>query len=72
MSPGHLATVLPFRDAMLRPPGEHLRTETARPRTAGDGLQAANVVVLAGYARSSRRRRRDPFTWLPPDGGQAA
>jgi hypothetical protein len=67
----HSATVLPFKDALLRAPkqgGSRLDTEQLRDRT--DGPLPDNVIVLARFARRSRTARRH---WIggPPEGEAA-
>ena len=67
----HSATVLPFKDALLRAPSERrprINTEPLRDRT--DGPLPDNVIVLARFARRSRTARRH---WIggPPEGEAA-
>ena len=64
----HSATVLPFKDALLRAPKQRRNAEPLRDRT--DGPLPDNVIVLARFARRSRTARRH---WLggPPEGEAA-
>jgi hypothetical protein len=64
----HGATVLPFKDALLRAPSQRRDAEPLRDRT--DGPLPDNVIVLARFARGSRTARRH---WLggPPEGEAA-
>jgi hypothetical protein len=67
----HSATVLPFKDALLRAPSERrprINTEPLRDRT--DGPLPDNVIVLARFARRSRTNRHH---WIggPPEGEAA-
>jgi hypothetical protein len=64
----HSATVLPFKDALLRAPKQRRSAEPQRDRT--DGPLPDNVIVLARFARGSRTARRH---WLggPPEGEAA-
>ncbi len=67
----HSATVLPFKDALLRAPNQRrprIDAEQLRDRT--DGPLPDNVIVLARFARGSRTARRH---WLggPPEGEAA-
>ena len=64
----HSATVLPFKDALLRAPKQRRNAEPVRDRT--DGPLPDNVIVLARFARGSRTARRH---WLggPPEGEAA-
>jgi hypothetical protein len=63
----HGATVLPFKDALLRAPKQRRNAEELRDRT--DGPLPDNVIVLARFARRSRTTRH----WLggPPEGEAA-
>jgi hypothetical protein len=64
----HSATVLPFKDALLRAPKQRRDAEPPRDRT--DGPLPDNVIVLARFARRSRTTRHH---WLggPPEGEAA-
>ncbi len=67
----HNATVLPFKDALLRAPTQRRprgSAEQLRDRT--DGPLPDNVIVLARFARRSRTARHH---WLggPPEGEAA-
>jgi len=64
----HSATVLPFKDALLRAPKQRRDAEPLRDRT--DGPLPDNVIVLARFARRSRTTGRH---WLggPPEGEAA-
>jgi hypothetical protein len=65
----HNATVLPFKDALLRAPKQRRPhgPELLRDRT--DGPLPDNVIVLARFARRSRTARH----WVggPPEGEAA-
>jgi len=66
----HSATVLPFKDALLRAPNQRrprIDAEQLRDRT--DGPLPDNVIVLARFARRSRARHH----WIggPPEGEAA-
>jgi hypothetical protein len=64
----HSATVLPFKDALLRAPKQRCNAEPLRDRT--DGPLPDNVIVLARFARRSRTARHH---WIggPPEGEAA-
>jgi len=64
----HSATVLPFKDALLRAPEQRRNAEPLRDRT--DGPLPDNVIVLARFARHSRTARHH---WIggPPEGEAA-
>jgi hypothetical protein len=64
----HSATVLPFKDALLRAPMQRRNAEPLRDRT--DGPLPDNVIVLARFARRSRTARHH---WIggPPEGEAA-
>ena len=64
----HSATVLPFKDALLRAPKQGRSAEPLRDST--DGPLPDNVIVLARFARRSRTARHD---WIggPPEGEAA-
>ena len=64
----HSATVLPFKDALLRAPKQRGYAEQPYDRT--DGPLPDNVIVLARFARRSRTAGRH---WLggPPEGEAA-
>jgi hypothetical protein len=64
----HSATVLPFKDALLRAPKQRRNAEPLRDRT--DGPLPDNVIVLARFARRSRTARHH---WVggPPEGEAA-
>ena len=64
----HSATVLPFKDALLRAPKQRRNAEPLRDRT--DGPLPDNVIVLARFARRSRTVRHH---WIggPPEGEAA-
>jgi hypothetical protein len=64
----HSATVLPFKDALLRAPKQRRNAEPLRDRT--DGPLPDNVIVLARFARRSRTARHH---WIggPPEGEAA-
>jgi hypothetical protein len=64
----HSATVLPFKDALLRAPKQRRSAESLRDRT--DGPLPDNVIVLARFARRSRTARHH---WIggPPEGEAA-
>jgi hypothetical protein len=64
----HSATVLPFKDALLRAPSQRGNAEPLRDRT--DGPLPDNVIVLARFARRSRTARHH---WIggPPEGEAA-
>jgi hypothetical protein len=64
----HSATVLPFKDALLRAPKQRRNAEPLRDRT--DGPLPDNVIVLARFARGSRTARHH---WIggPPEGEAA-
>jgi hypothetical protein len=64
----HSATVLPFKDALLRAPKQRRNAEPLRDRT--DGPLPDNVIVLARFARRSRSARHH---WIggPPEGEAA-
>jgi hypothetical protein len=64
----HSATVLPFKDALLRAPKQRRNAEPLRDRT--DGPLPDNVIVLARFARRSRTTSHH---WLggPPEGEAA-
>jgi hypothetical protein len=67
----HSATVLPFKDALLRAPKQrrpHGNADQLRDRT--DGPLPDNVIVLARFARRSRTVRHH---WIggPPEGEAA-
>jgi hypothetical protein len=69
---GHRATVLPFKDAVLRPPIEFARVARAvSPDAASLGPPPDNVVVLASFARSARRALRQFHLDSPPEGEAA-
>jgi hypothetical protein len=69
---GHTATILPFRDAALRQPIELARATRVAPEDVVPLTPPPdNVVVLAPFARSSRRALR-PFHLGPPPEGEAA
>ena len=66
----HNATVLPFKDALLRAPKQrrqHGNAEARRDRT--DGPLPDNVIVLARFARRSRTARHG--VGGPPEGEAA-
>jgi hypothetical protein len=62
----HSATVLPFKDALLRAPKQRRNAEPLRDRT--DGPLPDNVIVLARFTRRAHRHH-----WLggPPEGEAA-
>jgi len=64
----HNATVLPFKDALLRAPKQRRDAEPLRDRT--EGPLPDNVIVLARFARRSRTATRQ---WIggPPEGEAA-
>jgi hypothetical protein len=64
----HSATVLPFKDALLRAPKQRRNAEPLRDRT--DGPLPDNVIVMARFARRSRTARHH---WVggPPEGEAA-
>jgi hypothetical protein len=64
----HSATVLPFKDALLRAPKQRRNAEPLRDRT--DGPLPDNVIVLARFARRSPTARHH---WIggPPEGEAA-
>ena len=64
----HSATVLPFKDALLRAPKQRRNAEPLRDRT--EGPLPDNVIVLARFARRSRTARHH---WIggPPEGEAA-
>jgi hypothetical protein len=66
------ATVLPFKDALLRAPNQHRppgNAEQLRDRT--DGPLPDNVIVLARFARRSRAAHRRYWLGGPPEGEAA-
>ena len=66
----HNATVLPFKDALLRAPREgRPHAEPLLDRT--DGPLPDNVIVLARFARRSRAARGRPWLGGPPEGEAA-
>ena len=67
----HSATVLPFTDARLRPPGKGTLTTGSDGLTLPERERPDNVIVLASFSR--RARRAHPPHWLggPPDGEAA-
>jgi hypothetical protein len=64
----HSATVLPFKDALLRAPKQRRNAEPLRDRT--DGPLPDNVIVMARFARRSRTARHHWFGG-PPEGEAA-
>lgn len=67
----HSATVLPFKDALLRAPNQRRSRINAEPlRDRTDGPLPDNVIVLARFARRSRTNRHH---WIggPPEGEAA-
>ena len=64
----HSATVLPFKDALLRAPKQRHSAEPLGDST--DGPLPDNVIVLARFARRSRTARHH---WIggPPEGEAA-
>jgi hypothetical protein len=66
----HNATVLPFKDALLRAPSERRPyAEPLRDRT--DGPLPDNVIVLARFARRSRAAHGRHWLGGPPEGEAA-
>jgi hypothetical protein len=66
----HSATVLPFKDALLRAPKQGSRIDAEQRCDRTDGPLPDNVIVLARFARRSRTARRH---WIggPPEGEAA-
>jgi hypothetical protein len=66
----HNATVLPFKDALLRAPSQRRRFDSDPLRDGTDGPLPDNVIVLARFARSRAAHGRH---WLggPPEGEAA-
>lgn len=66
----HNATVLPFKDALLRAPNQRRRFAAEPLRDRTDGPLPDNVIVLARFARRSRTARHH---WVGgPPSGEAA
>jgi hypothetical protein len=66
---GHTATILPFKDGALRRPIELPRSVS--PNAAPLVPPPDNVIVLARFARSSRRALRPFHLGSPPEGDAA-
>ena len=65
----HSATVLPFKDALLRAPKQRRNAEPLRDRT--EGPLPDNVIVLARFARRSRTATHRGWLGGPPEGEAA-
>ena len=65
----HSATVLPFKDALLRAPKQRGYAEQPYDRT--DGPLPDNVIVLARFARRSRTATHRGWLGGPPEGEAA-
>jgi hypothetical protein len=66
----HGATVLPFTDALLRRPKKQ-PLRRVEPSEAPSAELPDNVILLAGFARRSRRAHQRHWLGGPP-GGEAA
>ncbi len=67
----HSATVLPFRDALLREPRKDRSPRVEAERLAPDAALPDNVIVLARFSRHSRRAHRRHWLGGPPEGEAA-
>ena len=65
----HNATVLPFKDALLRAP--RTASVNTKPRPTSDGELPDNVVVLARFSRRARHAQRPYWLGGPPSGEAA-
>jgi len=64
------ATVIPFRDALLRAPKDTTQIGVDEPRLA-EGELPDNVIVLARFARRARRAHHRFWLGDPPEGEAA-
>jgi hypothetical protein len=68
----HSATVLPFKDALLRAPKQRRpRGDAEEPCDRTDGPLPDNVIVLARFARRSRTATHRGWLGGPPEGEAA-
>jgi hypothetical protein len=67
----HSATVIPFTKAPSRVPKDARAHAAARERARQDGPLPDNVVVLARFARESRRATGRFWLGGPPEGEAA-
>lgn len=65
------ATVIPFRDALLRAPKDTTRRPVVEQGPLAEGELPDNVIVLARFSRRARRAHHRFWLGGPPEGEAA-